>query len=195
MQVRKSCRDGAKGSPEILCMQFFPGLGCNVKKKLKFEDMSPGLAQPVYEHPPSKYTTGQIIRILLDPCVSKVCRGKPTSVSGTATYVVDVHSLQNIEDIKKDEFGIWRYSGSHPKYFKVYTEEDGRKSIEKCVSGASGSNVVCLRRLYCTHPSNNDFKRLICFLTGMLNEVSLLPTKFVTTMLTIDCMVQSLKGA
>ena len=34
--------------------------------------------------------------------------------------------------------------------------------------GVSGPNVVFLRRLHCTHPSNLDFKRLICFLSGRL---------------------------
>ena len=104
--------------------------------------------------------------MLIDPDESKICRVKPTSVTKSATYVVDVRNLQNTEDIKKDEFGIWKYSGSHPQVFKVYTEEDGSKSIEKCCEGASGSNVVYLCRLHCTHPSNNDFKRLICFLSG-----------------------------
>ena len=82
--------------------------------------------------------------------------------------MVDVRSLHNIEDIKKDEFGIWNYSGSHPQVFKVYMEDDGYKTIEKCSEGASGNNVVYLRRLHCTHPSNSDFKRLICFLSGEL---------------------------
>jgi len=37
---------------------------------------------------------------------------KPTNITTSATYVVDVRSLQNADDIKKEEFGIWRYSGS-----------------------------------------------------------------------------------
>lgn len=133
------------------------------RKKLKFED-DPN--QPIYEQPPHKYTAEQIIKILIDPDQHKICHVKPTSVTKSATYVVDVRSLQNAEDIKKDEFGIWKYSGSHPQTFKVYTEEDGSKSVEKCCEGASGSNVVYLRRLHCTHPSNSNFKRLICFLSG-----------------------------
>ena len=42
--------------------------------------------------------------------------------------------------------------------FKVLyeEEEDGYKTIEKCSVCASGSNVVLLRRLHCTHPSNAD---------------------------------------
>jgi len=59
-----------------------------------------------------------------------------------------------------------KYSGSHPQAFKVYHKEDGHMTAEKCGEGASGANVVLLRRLHCTHPSNTDFKGLICFLSG-----------------------------
>ena len=31
--------------------------------------------------------------------------------------MVNTKSLQNLED-KKDDFGIWKYSGSHPLVFK-----------------------------------------------------------------------------
>ena len=68
--------------------------------------------------------------MVVDPDESKICRVKPTSVSESATYVVDVRNFENTEDINKDKFGIWTYSGSHPQVFKVYTEDDGSKSVE-----------------------------------------------------------------
>lgn len=136
---------------------------CVAKKKLKFDDVD---EEPVYESPPAKYSAEQVIKILLDPQKEKICMTKPSCVSNSSTYVVDIRNLQNIEDIKKDQFGIWNYSGSHPQVFKVFSEKNGRKSIEKSCEGASGNNVVYLRRLHCTHPSNSDFKRLICFLSG-----------------------------
>lgn len=81
-----------------------------VRKKLKLEESN---NQPIYEVPPEKYTAETIIKILLDPKESKICHAKPTMVSSNATYVVDTKNLQNLEDIKKDQFGICKYSGSH----------------------------------------------------------------------------------
>ena len=124
--------------------------------------------EPVYEIPPAKYTAEHIIKILLNPDESRVCCQKPISVTKSATYVVDVRKLPNQDDIKKDKFGIWKYSGSHPQAFKVYKWEDAHITVEKCSLSVSGPNVVFLRRLHCTHPSNLDFKRLICFLSGRL---------------------------
>ena len=148
---------------------------CGARKKLSFSDDSPlspkeeDSSQPVYEIPPSKYSAEQVIKILLRAENSKICRKKPTSVCGSATYVVDVRSLRCQDDIKKDEFGIWNYSGSHPQPFKVHENDHDDLIVEKCCPGVSGKNVVLLRRLHCTHPSNAKFKRLICFLTGMFD--------------------------
>ena len=41
--------------------------------------------------------------------------------------------------------------------------KDGYVSVEKCAPGASGADVVYLRRLHSVHSSNNQFKRLIVF--------------------------------
>ncbi len=123
--------------------------------------------QPLYEHPPVKYSAERILQILLDPNLreDQVCQKKPINVTCSATFVVVLRKLQSPEDIKKDEFGIWNYSGSHPPAFRVTEEEGGSL---RCASGATGNNVVHLRRLCCTHPSNPDFKRLICYVHVLL---------------------------
>jgi hypothetical protein len=142
-----------------------------VKFTLDSEDQNS--SRPINEHPPLKYNAEEIIKVLLLAEDNKICRVKPSAVTQSATYVIDTRSLQNPEDIKKDdEFGIWRYSGSHPKKFKVYTGDDGHMKVEKCCDSASGNNVVTLRRLQCTHPSNSDFKRLVCFLSGKCTTCS-----------------------
>lgn len=48
--------------------------------------------------------------------------------------------LECIDDIKKDEFGLWNYSGSHPVCYRVQNKH-GYMAIEKCAKGADGSNV------------------------------------------------------
>ena len=131
-------------------------------------DEQRGNNQPIYEYPPMKYSAEKILKILLDPTIPehKVCRVKPNGINKSSTFVVDVRKLQCLDDIKKDEFGIWNYSGSHPQAYKVYHEDDGYVSVEKCGNASTGKNVVYLRRLHCTHPSNPEFKHLICFVSG-----------------------------
>ena len=124
--------------------------------------------QPIYEHPPKRYTAERILQILLDPSIpkEKICKLKPSNITSSATFVVDVCHLKCVDDIKKDDFGIWNYSGSHPQAYEVFVQKDGYLNIEKCSDDSSGDNVVYLRRLHCTHPSNQDFKCMICFISG-----------------------------
>ena len=71
-----------------------------------------------------------------------MCQVKSTSISKSATYVVDVRNLRNQDDIKKDEFGIWNYSGSHLQPFKIYYEEDNEITVEKCNPGVTGTLFI-----------------------------------------------------
>ena len=108
----------------------------------------------MYEIPP-KYSAEYILKVLLNPKIDeqKICHQKPCNITESSTFVVDVLSLKYPDDIKKDEFGIWNYSGSHPQAYKVY-EKDRHLTVEKCgVGGAIRPSVVYLRRLHCTHPS------------------------------------------
>ena len=126
--------------------------------------------EPVYETPPPKYAAERILRILLDPALpaSKVCSVRPTEVVKSATYVIDISisKLLHPDDVKNDNFGAWKHSGSHPQPYRAQVEEDGYVRVEKCAPGARGSDVLYLRRLHSVHPSNSHFKRLIAFISG-----------------------------
>ena len=110
--------------------------------------------QPVYEIPPPSYSAEQILRILLNPNIdgSKICHTRPTNVSKSSTFVVNITNLGHPDDIKKDSFGKWNHSGSHTVPFRASILDDGYVDLEKCAPGASGSNVYYLRRLYSVHP-------------------------------------------
>ena len=94
----------------------------------------------MYEIPTPKYTTERILHILLDPNIpkDKICQARPIHIDKSATYVVDITKLQHPDDIKNDNFGIWKHSGSHPQTFRVSVEEDGYIRVEKCAPGATG---------------------------------------------------------
>lgn len=126
--------------------------------------------QPIYECPPPKYSAERVLEILLDPAIdtSRVCTSKPIAITSSSTFVVDISKLANPDDIKVDNFGIWKYSGSHPQQYRVYVDEDGHVEVDKCAPGATGNNVVYRRRLHSVHPSNKEFKRMIAFISGKL---------------------------
>ena len=116
-----------------------------------------------------------ILCILLDPSISqdKFYFKRPVDVESSATFVVDITRLADPEDIKNDNFGLYKHSGSHHTVYKVnIITNNNYIQVEKCAPGAAGDNVVHLRRLHSVHPSNNLFKRMIAFLSGMLSIIT-----------------------
>ena len=83
-----------------------------------------------FEAPPPAES---ILKLLLSPDIdrSHVCRVWPVSnIEGSATFVVDITSLKHPDDVRKDFFGKWIHSGSHPITFKATIETDGEVLVE-----------------------------------------------------------------
>ena len=76
----------------------------------------------------------------MDPDIPavKICSTRPMNITKSATYVVDISKLAHPGDVKNDNFGIWRHSGSHPQTFRVNIEESGYIRIEKSAPGGTG---------------------------------------------------------
>ena len=123
---------------------------------------------PIFERPPPKYSAHYIMRVLLDPNIdtSRVATGRPIGSTSNATFIVDLSKLQHPDDVKKDMFGKWEHSGSHPEVFKCSFDDLECVSVEKCAPGASGINVYYLRRLRSYCPTNHDVRRLMAFIHG-----------------------------
>ena len=126
------------------------------------------LGVPIFERPPPKYSATRIMEILLNPSIdtSKVANGQPIEVQESSTFVVDLTCLKHADEVKKDMYGRWEYSGSHPEVFRCTFDKFDNVSIEKCAPGATGTNVYYLHHVRSSHPSNSDFRRLIAFVHG-----------------------------
>ena len=61
---------------------------------------------------------------------------------------------------------MWSYSGSYSLSFHTHVYQDGYVQIEKCASGATGSDIYHLRRLHSFYPSNLECKHLIALISG-----------------------------
>ena len=134
----------------------------------EFECIDDNPLQPVFEYPPPKYAAERVLQILLDLTLSpsKVCQVRPVNITESCTFVIDVTKLDHEQDVLRDGFGKWNYSGSHPVPYHAKCYPDGHVQTERCCPGASGQDVVQLRRLHATHPSNPNFKRMIAFISG-----------------------------
>ena len=126
-----------------------------------------GSGAPIYEVPTGTYTGEHLLDILLDPEIdtTKICRERPMQIKGSCTFVVDLNFLKHPDDVKKDEFRKWHYSGSHVVSYTTWKSHSNKLQFEKVSGGAE--NAFELRRIHCKHPSNPQFQCLLAFVTGM----------------------------
>ena len=88
------------------------------------------------------------------------------NIETSSTFMVDLDSLKHPDDVKKDEFGRWLYSGSHVQTYLAWKENGDKLNFEKTDSDDGNQNTFQLRRIRCKHPSNPEFQQLLAFVTG-----------------------------
>ena len=132
--------------------------------------MSSFFSCPIYEYPPvGSYTGENILQILLNTHTDdkKVCTKRPSGITQSSTFVVDLDGLHHPDDVKKDEFGKWNYSGSHVVTYEAWKMPGTEKlRFERAPCSTSSKNSFQLRRVHCTHPSDSTCQRLLAFVTG-----------------------------
>ena len=121
---------------------------------------------PVYDIPKVQYSAEMVIRMLLDPDMAKICSERPTNITHSSAFVIDLDKLEHPDDAKKDNFGKWVHSGSHSIPFKAWFAEDGGVEFERLEPGSTGPDVQLLRRINAYHPPNSSCKRMLAFITG-----------------------------
>ena len=122
---------------------------------------------PIYEIPGDMYTGERILDILLNSKreSNKICHQRPINIERSSTFVIDLDSLKHPDDVKKNRFGRWLYSGSHVQAYLAWKEDGDKLNFEKA-NIDDCENTFQLRRIRCKHPSNPQFQRLLAFVTG-----------------------------
>jgi hypothetical protein len=158
------------GRDDVLCSKF----GFVISTLWLYCLLRSPTGVPIFDYPPDKYSSHQIMKTLLDPNIdtAKIAKQRSLETNKSATFVVDIRSLKHRDDIKKDMYGKWVHHGSHTDVFKCSFDELSDVCVEKAAQGASGDNVFYLRRLHSIHPSNKHFRRIVALISGTYNTRS-----------------------
>ena len=105
----------------------------------------------IFEEPAEKYSAYRIMQILLNCNIDpKRIAKMPLQSPFSSIFLVDLSQLSHPDDVKKDMYGKWLYSGSHSDIFLCSFSSSGQVVVEKAAPGASGDNVYSLRCLQCS---------------------------------------------
>lgn len=90
-----------------------------------------------------------MLRILFEVDKSKICTSQPYGCTGSYTLVVDSTILDDKDDLKCDDLGVWHHNGVSTQYFDVEFEGQNVRdhTIGKQASCSHASMCVCSKAL------------------------------------------------
>ena len=119
---------------------------------------------PIFGRPNKGYNCEQIVHILLDPLISEelISSTSPVYVHHNVSFIVDLSKLKNPNDVRADDLGSWKCTGSRISTFHVDIR-DGTCCIVSNESASLTARVVHIQRQYHVHGTDPDLHRLIAF--------------------------------
>ena len=112
------------------------------------------------------YSIEEIVKLLLNPNLrlSKFVATKvPTMICSSASFVVNLDSLDIREDITADDIGVWRNNGTDKTNVKVIFHNSSIKEVKKC---SSIVNSYTVKRVYRTHSTDRTLRKTTAFIYG-----------------------------
>ena len=127
-------------------------------------------ALPVYRwnEPNQHYSITDLAKALIGGNVSKdkVCSKQPVHICHNVSFVVDVQSLDDPQDIRADENGVWKRKGSPVAYVSLHTSS-GKTTVMRRRRMGNHSHHYKITRTYYRHSCSLDFTRIITTVHGM----------------------------
>jgi len=115
------------------------------------------------------YSVEEIVRILLNPSLKSskfLCSKVPTSISEGVSFVVDLNSLENADDLSSDDMGVWRNNRVDTAYAEVTMGKSSVHLVKKCSAKDTKSNTYKVKRVYRVHATDNTLKKITAFIYG-----------------------------
>ncbi len=106
---------------------------------------------PVFTKDPIVLRPHEVMELLVEKKgfpACKVCTSQPLHVEHHRTFIVDLDSLKNTDDVKCDDMGGWKNNSSHKFPFKVRKSENDERLLVSPTNDKSDQNNVILKREY-----------------------------------------------
>jgi hypothetical protein len=125
---------------------------------------------PVFSRSTKAYTAEQLVHILLgEYSEESLCISQPVNISHNMTFLVQMSHLKHPDDIKCDDMGSWKHSGSPKHCYCVTKSTEGITSIQPLKTKPSDptDDVYELKRVYYQNSSDETIRKLVAKLEGL----------------------------
>jgi hypothetical protein len=124
---------------------------------------------PIFVTPQKGFKKDKIIHILLDPQFDHryLCTNHPTLVENNVAFVVDISKLKSKDDIRADDLGAWKCTGSWILTALVEINESTCNIVSK---QSENSQSVKSRCQHHVHGTDRDLHRMIAYVDSPVNS-------------------------
>ena len=138
-------------------------------------------AIPIFREGTVSFTAGSAVKIILQAREAEICSEQPIGCSSSMTFLVDVSKLQDRDDIRADDLGVWDNKGVKSTFCSIVMQGDSVKNVAVLDYKPSmkSSNVYRLKRTYWVHSEDKRISRRLFELEGVYHNVQVL-TKVIT---------------
>jgi len=115
---------------------------------------------PIYECHTKGFSGEKLAAILCDPTLDEelICSTHPVLVENNVSFVVDLMKLKNPNDIRANNLGTWKCTGSRLLTFAVKCSDKGCRVVNESYCGAT---IVKMRRQHHVHATGRAFHRMM----------------------------------
>ena len=106
---------------------------------------------------------------------NRICTRKPTGVTFSSVYVVDLSCVHRLEDLRADDNGVWVHGGKPRRRYTVEFDDSHCEVVSATPTdseeGSNDENVFTLIRLYHRHKATPQFQRRISYALDSSKQV------------------------
>jgi len=123
----------------------------------------------VYGYPKKGYNSKEIVHILLSPAFrgELLCKTHPVSVKLNVSFVVDLSQLEDRNDVRTEDLGAWKCTGSRILSFAVDLSGQERRTVSNLSTSNEAVHRVSIRRQYHVHATDRDLHQMVAFVESL----------------------------
>ena len=123
---------------------------------------------PVLSRMPEGLSMHQLFTLMIGTVpADRICHRKPTAVTYSSVFVIDLDCVRCIDDLRADDNGAWTHGGKPRRNYQVDLSKDGGEVTKITLLTENitplHKNQFTLVRLYHRHKSTTEFQRRISY--------------------------------
>ena len=123
---------------------------------------------PILARPSEGLDVNQLFTLMIGTVPpNRICYRKPTSITYSSVFVIDLSSVHCIDDLRADDNGVWTHGGKPRKKYNIEFDPDTHEVISAVAvtdnTSTEDKNQFTLVRIYHHHQSTPTFHRRISY--------------------------------